>query len=89
VKRQLLGVAILVPAVLTSAVGVVYARHLTRGLFAQLQGLRAERDDLDVEWSKLQLEQSTWATHARVETVARTRLQMILPRQEDIVVVTP
>ncbi|HEB59929.1 MAG TPA: cell division protein FtsL [Gammaproteobacteria bacterium] len=74
-------------AVLSSALGVVYSRHQHRELFIELQALRAERDRLNIEWGKLQLEQSTWGTHVRIERVARKRLHMAAPEFRDIVVV--
>ena len=47
------------------------------------------RDDLDIEWGQLQLEQSTWATHGRVERVARDELRMIIPQATDLRIVQP
>ena len=72
-----------------TALSVVWVKHESRKLFATLQALERTRDDLNVEWGRLQLEQSTWATHGRIESVVRAQLQMELPRAEDIVVVTP
>lgn len=80
----LLGVSIL-----ATAVSVVWVKHESRKLFATLQGLERTRDDLNVEWGQLQLEQSTWATDGRIETLVRKQLQMELPRADEIVVVTP
>ena len=45
----------------------------------QLEKLNRERDRLEIEWGQLQLEQSTWAAHARIEKVARERLHMKPP----------
>ncbi|HWP94824.1 MAG TPA: cell division protein FtsL [Gammaproteobacteria bacterium] len=86
--RRLL-VALLVPAVFVSALGVVYVKHLNRRHFAELQQLRQERDQLEIEWGQLQLEQSAWATHPRIEQVAREALDMTLPANPEIVVVMP
>ena len=80
----LLGVSIL-----ATALSVVWVKHESRKLFATLQRLERMRDELNVEWGQLQLEQSTWATHGRIESLVRKRLQMELPRAEEIVVVTP
>ena len=46
-----------------------------RNRFIELQRLTVERDELDIEWGQLQLEQSTWGTHGRVERVARDDLR--------------
>ena len=40
---------------------------------------------LDVEWGQLQLEQSTWAAHARIEKIAKERLQMKAPQPAQII----
>jgi cell division protein FtsL len=44
---------------------------------------------MNIEWGQLQLEQSTWATHGRIEKLARTRLQMLTPAADAIVIVRP
>jgi cell division protein FtsL len=84
-----LAVAVLWVAVLGSALGVVYAKHEARSRFNELQKLTQQRDDLDIEWGQLQLEQSTWATHGRVERVAREELRMVIPQASDLRVVQP
>lgn len=80
---------VLLAAVLGSALGVVYSKHQHRSLFMELQGLSAEADHLNVEWGMLQLEQGTWAGHARVERVGREHLDMDMPGREDIVIIRP
>jgi len=65
--------------VVFSALGVVTSQHKARKLF---QGLEAEQErarQLDVEYGQLQLELSTWATHPRIEKIARERLKMHVP----------
>lgn len=71
--------ALLVLAALASALAVVYARHEGRKLFIDLQALQQVRDEMDVEWGQLQLEQSTWATHSRIDPIAREQLGMQAP----------
>jgi cell division protein FtsL len=75
--------------VLVSAAGAVYTRHRARELFVQLESLNRHSDNLDIEWGQLQLEQSTWSTHAFVERVASTRLHMATPDPALIPVVQP
>ena len=82
-------VAVLWVAVLGSSLGVVYAKHEARSRFNELQKLTKARDDLDIEWGQLQLEQSTWATHGRVERVARDELRMTIPQASDLRIVQP
>jgi cell division protein FtsL len=75
--------------VLVSAASAVYTRHRARELFVQLETLNRQSDNLDIEWGQLQLEQSTWSTHAFVERVASTRLHMATPDPALIQVVQP
>ncbi|WP_147653480.1 cell division protein FtsL [Vulcaniibacterium gelatinicum] len=81
--------ALLVLANVGSAVAIVHARHAHRQLFAELTRLERVRDELDIEFGRLQLEQATWAESHRIDQVARTRLGMAFPKAEDIVVVQP
>jgi len=61
------------------ALGVVTSQHRARKLFQDLEGEQERARQLDVEYGQLQLELSTWATHPRVEQVARDRLRMVTP----------
>ena len=88
-RRQLVVVLALGVAVLTTAVAVVYAKYASRRYFGELEVLRAQQDSIDVEWGRLQLEQSTWATHGRVERIARKDLQMHLPDADEVMVIRP
>lgn len=76
-------------AVLASGVAVVYAKYASRKYFVELEVLHAERDASDVEWRRLQLEQSTWAAHGRVERIARNKLDMHTPVAGEVVVIAP
>lgn len=86
---QLGGIGGLLALVMLSALAVVYSTHETRRLFVELEQLNARRDAMNVEWGRLELEQSAWATHARVERLARGTLQMVMPTGGDTVYVTP
>lgn len=74
---------------IASAVGVVVARHKHRQLFVDLNRLEKARDELNVEFSRLQLEQATWAESTLIDRTARERLGMVLPEADEIVVVRP
>ena len=82
-------VAVLWVAVLASALGVVFGKQQARNRFNELQKLTTQRDDLDIEWGQLQLEQSTWATHGRVEQVAHDDLGMVTPQATELRIVQP
>jgi cell division protein FtsL len=81
--------AVLVAANVFSAIGVVFARHEHRQLFIALTGLEKARDELNIEFGRLQLEQATWAESNRIDQVARERLGMKFPDTSEIVVVRP
>lgn len=86
---KLVMLLLLLVVVIGSALAVIYAKHQSRLLFGDLQVLQAERDRLNIEWGRLQLEQSAWATHSRVEKLARERLNMMVPNPETVVIVKP
>ena len=88
-NKRLLGLWVLGLLVLSSAISVVYAKHLHRGLHIQLQQLQQERDKYHVEWTQLLLEQGTLGSDLRVEKVAREQLGMIIPPPNQIVVIKP
>jgi len=91
VTGTLLAVAvpILWVVALGSAAGAIWCKHRARELFVELEALNARRDNLEIEWGQLQLEQSAWSTHAFVERVASTRLQMALPPPKEIEIISP
>jgi cell division protein FtsL len=72
---------------LGSGVGAVYARHEARKLFVELQSLERSRDELNIDWGRLRIEQGMLATHARVERLATEKLGMHLPAASDVSVV--
>jgi cell division protein FtsL len=84
---QLLFALALGMAIVATGVGIVVARHDARQLFAELEALKREQDRLEVDWGRLRLEQSAYATHPRIEQVARDQLGLIAPDPQSIVVV--
>ena len=70
-----------------SAVALVYTKHEARRMFVELETLTTERDELNIEWGQLQIEQSTWATHARIEQVAADELSLLRPKTTEIYVI--
>jgi cell division protein FtsL len=75
---------ILITAVLSSAIAVVWTRHESRVLFVELTRLQNQRDDLNIEYGKLELEQATWAEPRRVDDESRQRIGMVNPKPQDI-----
>ena len=88
---KVLGVLILLmllAAVLTTAIGVVWTRHESRVLFVSLTGLQDQRDNLNIEYGRLELEQATYAEPRRIDDEARQQLGMLDPRPQDIRLLT-
>ena len=85
----MIAVPLLWLAVLASSASAIYCEHRARELFIQLEALNAWRDNLQIEWGQLQLEQSAWSTHAFVERVASTKLHMASPPPKEIEIVSP
>lgn len=82
-RNTFINIALLI-AVIASALSVVTSQHQARKLFIALQQEHEHAHQMDVEWGQLQLEQSTWAAPARIEAIASQRLQMQLPKKEQV-----
>jgi cell division protein FtsL len=80
---------LLLLGVIASAVGVVYARHRHRQAFIALSALESARDELNIEFGRLQLEQATWAETNRIDQIARNQLGMKFPEGAEVVVIRP
>ncbi|TVQ36095.1 MAG: cell division protein FtsL [Wenzhouxiangella sp.] len=80
---------LLLLSLLVTAIGVVVLRHESRQLFTTLQRAEAERDQSQVEWSRLQLEQAWLAEAGRIEREARDKLSMDRPPRIGILVEAP
>jgi cell division protein FtsL len=78
---------LLTAILIASALALVTSQHQARKLYVELQKQQAHAKQLDVEWGQLQLEQSTWATHARIEKLATQKLNMRVPPQARVQVV--
>ena len=76
--------ALLLVAVVICALSVVTSQHKARKLYIELQKEKEHAQQMEVEWGQLQLEQSTWATPARVEKVAAQQLRMQLPKNGQV-----
>ena len=76
-------------AVMASALSVVYVRHESRNLFSEMRQLEIMRDEMNVEWGQLQIEQSTHSTHRLIEHFATGQLNMRVPERNNIQMVQP
>jgi len=86
-RNRYWGIGLLLICVVATAIGVVYSKYLSRRHFVTLQELQADKERLGIEWGRLQLEESTLATHSAVEEQARDRLHMHLPGVDEVVVI--
>jgi len=80
---------LLLAALAACALGLVTSQHQARKLYVELQKEQEAARQIEVEWGQLQLEQSTWASHARVEKLAVQSLGMRVPPVSRIQVVPP
>jgi len=71
-----------------SAVAVVYTKHLSRQRYAEISQIQQTKDELDVQWSQLQIEESTFSEHGLVDRTARDRLGMVLPGHKGSIMIT-
>jgi cell division protein FtsL len=78
---------LLAVALFVSALATVYVQHYRRMQFVELRKLERERDAMQVEWGQLKLEQSTWATHERIERLALEKLDLHMPPAAEVVLV--
>jgi cell division protein FtsL len=65
--------------IMLSAFATIYSTHACRALYTQLQVLESSQWYLQEDYGRLVLEQSIWASHRRVEKVARSELDMGAP----------
>jgi cell division protein FtsL len=84
-----LAIPVLWLAALGSAAAAVYLKHRSREMFVELERLDTRRDNLDIEWGQLQLEQSAWSNNAFVERVANAKLHMAMPPPKEIEIIAP
>ena len=81
--------AVLAAILVVCALALVTSQHKARKLFVELQKQQDQARQLEVEYGQLQLEQSTWAMHSRVEKIAANNLQMRVPAATRVHLVPP
>ncbi len=78
---------VLLVTLLASSLGVIYSSYKSRQLFSALQQQKHQAMQLEEEWGRLLLERSTWASHERIERLAKSKLKMVVPEPAAIKVV--
>ena len=86
-RQPVLLIMVFVAVCTLSALALIYTKHDSRKLFVELENLTTERDELNIEWGQLQIEQSTWATHARIERLAVEQMSLVRPQSGEIYVI--
>lgn len=82
-----LGLMVLLAVIMVSALAVVNTSFNSRTVFHELQKLRAESNELDVQRGQLLIEQSTFGLEGRIEQKAMEELEMTLPDWSRIIMV--
>ena len=73
----------LLVVIFASSFAVVQTTHLARGQLIQQDQLLQERDELDLEWRYLLVEEEFYSQHVRIEEVATSQLKMKRPTRQD------
>ena len=73
--------------VVISALAVVASTQQVRKQTNELETLRRQASQLQVQWGQYLLERSTWAAYSRVEHVAVSELNMKAPVSTEIVMI--
>ena len=73
--------------VVASGVWLVTVKMKARVLFAELEELNREQDRLEMDWGRLRIEQGAYATHPRIEEIARAKLKLAAPAPHQVIVV--
>ena len=77
--------SLLLTLVIGSALTVIFVKHQSQVLFAELRSIQKQQDQQAIEWGRLQLQNTTLATHSNVESRARKDLKMQLPQNVELV----
>lgn len=80
---------ILFASLMFSALGLVNSQHKARNLYIELERTNQAAKQIEQEYGQLQLEQSTWAMHSRIERIATQQMQMQVPDAKRVQVVVP
>jgi cell division protein FtsL len=75
---------VLALVLMACALALIQSQHRARTYFVELERLKKQAHVLEEQWGQLQLEQSTWANPARVDSLARTRLGLIAPPHDRV-----
>lgn len=86
IKRHLFSYCLLVLVVI-SAFAVIYFTHMNRQTTSELEILLTQKDELDIEWRNLLLEQNSLSEHSVIEHKAATQLGMERPSADSEIII--
>lgn len=78
---------VLLVAVVISAFSVIYYTHVNRQTTSELEVLLSKKDELNIEWRNLLLEQNSLAEHSAIESKAEKLLNMKRPDSQTEVII--
>ena len=70
------------------SLSIVTSQHKARKLYFELEQQQDLTKKYETEFGQLQLEQSTWAMHSRIEELAAKKLNMQVPDAKRIQVIS-
>lgn len=85
--RSQVMLALLMLAVLLSALSTIYVTHVSRLLHATYQHNLNEQDRLHVQRGQLLLERSAWMMQSRIQKIAEQKLGMMIPDHKSVVII--
>lgn len=78
-------IVVLLALLFVTAISGIYTRHQHRVEYVRFTEEVSERDELNIEWNQLLVEESLWSFPHRVEKDAIKSLAMKVPEANDIV----
>lgn len=85
--RPQLRTMVLMAAILLTAFAVVYVKDLNRRLFMSYQDLKQKHIELNINYGKLLLEESSLAAQSRVQQLAEINHGMQMPTASNTIII--
>jgi len=76
---------VLILILTASGLAVIYAKHHSRLVFIEIQKAELAREELEVSWERLTLEEKMLSEHNRVEKKTRKSMGLIELDRKEIV----
>ncbi|MCC2644601.1 MAG: hypothetical protein K0R49_912 [Burkholderiales bacterium] len=76
---------VLIVLVIVSAFSLIKERYQSRLHYARLDNLKTQAEELNKEYSRLQIEEGTYSSNLVLQDVAVHRLNLVQPTKQNIV----